>query len=142
MKCKKINNSWVIVFKKDEKVIEKLIEFVKARKIKAGYFSAIGAISQVEFAHYDLRKKKYKTKSIKQQLEIASLTGNVATKGKEIIIHAHVVVGTDKMAAYGGHLREATVAATCEVMFTAFKTRLKRRYDKNIGLNLIDLREK
>lgn len=140
MKCKKINNSWVVVLKKDERIIGKLIEFVKAKKIKAGYFSAIGALSQVELAHYDLRNQKYKTKTIKRQLEIASLMGNVATKGKEIIIHSHIAVSTDKMAVYGGHLKEATVAATCEVVFNEFKTPLNRRYAKNIGLNLLDLR--
>jgi len=140
MKYKKINGSWVIVLKKNEKIIKSLKEFVKERNIKSGYFNAIGAVSSVELAHYNLEKKKYTAKPINQPLEIVSLMGNITMKGNKRIIHGHIVVGTDKMKLYGGHLKEATVAATCEIIFNEFEEIVEKKYDENSGLNLMKVK--
>lgn len=134
-----MDGSWVIVLKKGDKIIEKLKEFVKQKGITSGYFNAIGAVNFVELAHYNLEKKRYSSKSIKKPLEIVSLIGNVAFKEEEIVIHAHIVVGTDKMELYGGHLKEATVTATCEIILNEFREEINRDYDDNTGLNLIRL---
>jgi predicted DNA-binding protein with PD1-like motif len=139
MKYKKINDSWVVVLRKDEKMIEKLTEFIKTENIRSGYFNAIGAVSSVELAHYNLEKKRYSSKLINRPLEIVSLMGNVAIKGREIIVHAHGCFGTDKMELYGGHLKEATVAATIEIIFNEFKGTLNKKYDEDTGLNLMEL---
>ena len=140
MKYKKIDDAWVIVLARGEKVIEKLTEFAKAENIQSGYFHGLGAISAVELAHYNVETKSYSVKSMEQLLEIINLTGNVARKESEIIIHAHVVAGTDKMEVYGGHLKEAVVAATCEVIFNEFQEPIHRKYDGDIGLNLMELK--
>ena len=139
MKYKKVNGSWVIVLKNGAKIIERLREFVKQEGIRSGYFNAIGAVNFVELAHYNLGKKRYSSKSISKSLEIVSLIGNIAVKEEEIVIHAHIVVGTDKMELYGGHLKEATVTATCEIIFNEFREEINRDYDDNTGLNLIKL---
>jgi hypothetical protein len=134
MEYRKIDNVWVIVLKKGERIIEKLREFVKEKKIKSGYFNAIGAVSSVELAHYNLKERKYTTRLINSPLEIVSLIGNV-TEAKSI--HAHIALGTDEMELYGGHLKEAVVAATCEIIFYEFSEMVNRKYNKEIGLNLI-----
>lgn len=140
MKYKKINDSWVVVLRKDDRIVEKLTEFIKTENIRSGYFNAIGALSSVELAHYNLEKKRYSSKLIDKPLEIVSLMGNIAAKEGEVIIHAHIVVGTDQMELYGGHLKEATVAATLEVMFSEFKEVINKEYDENTGLNLMELK--
>ena len=140
MEDKKVGNSWVIVLQKGERIIEKLTEFIKRENIKSGCFHGLGAISSLELAHYNLEKKSYTSKSISEPLEIVSFTGNVARKGDEIIIHAHIAAGTEKMELYGGHLKEAVVAATCEVIFNDLEETINREYNDDIGLNLIRLR--
>lgn len=140
MKYKKINGSWVIVLKRNEKIIESLKEFIKKNSIDLGYFNVVGAISSVELAHYNLEKKKYTTKLINQPLEIVSLMGNLTMKENERIIHSHIVVGTDKMKLYGGHLKEATVTATCEIVLNEFKEMIEEEYGESTGLNLISFK--
>lgn len=140
MEYKKIKNSWVIVLEKGEKIVEKLVEFVKAEDIKSGHLNAIGAVSSVKLAHYNLEKKRYSTKQIDQPLEVISLIGTVTMKGNESIIHCHIVVGTNEMSVYGGHLKEATVAATCEIIFNEFEEAINKERDENIGLNLIRIK--
>lgn len=139
MKYKKIDNTWIVVFRKGERIIEKLKEFIERENIKSGYFNALGAVSQVELAHYNLRQKTYRTRLIKEALEIVSLMGNVTHKEKEIIVHAHIVVSTDKMTVYGGHLKEATVAATGELVFKEIDALITKQYDVDTGLNLMNL---
>ena len=137
MKYKKLNGSWVIVLKRNEMIIESLKEFVKKNNIKSGYFNAIGAVSSVELGHFNLEKGGYTTKSFNQPLEIVSLMGNVSKKGKEIIIHSHIVLGTYQMEVLGGHLKEATISATCEIILHEFEETLERKYDEDTRLNLI-----
>jgi len=138
MQYKKVDEQlWVVVLKRGERVIEKLTDFIEREGIQSGYFNAIGAVSAVELGHYNLQKGEYTTKEIDSPLEIVSLMGNVSTKGEERFIHGHIVVGTDEMQLFGGHLKEATVAATCEVVFRGFREKLGREYDSNIKLHLL-----
>ena len=138
MQYKRVDErQWVVVLKRGERIMEKLTDFINREGIQAGYFNAIGAVSAVELGHYNLGKGEYTTKQIDSPLEIVSLMGNVSTKGEEKIIHGHIVVGTDEMQLFGGHLKEATVAATCEIMFKEFQEKVKREYDGDIKLHLL-----
>lgn len=142
MQYKKVDDGlWIIVLKRGERIIEKLTEFISKININSGYFNAIGAISSVELGHYNLQKGEYTTKRIDSPLEIVSLMGNVTSKGKEKVIHGHIVVGNEGMQLHGGHLKEATVAATCEIILREFKEKVSRKYDSEIQLNLIALEE-
>jgi predicted DNA-binding protein with PD1-like motif len=141
MKYKKTDNTWIIVLAKDEKIIEKIKEFIAKENIKGGHFTGIGAISHVEMAHYNLALKKYHDKALSGALEIVGLIGNVSFNNNEPVVHSHISVGTEDMQVLGGHLKEAVVSATCEIVFTEVKTKLSRKYNEEIGLNLIDLFE-
>jgi predicted DNA-binding protein with PD1-like motif len=67
------------------------------------------------------------------------LTGNVALAGGGIKIHAHAVVGLRDGSTRGGHLKEASVFPTLEVIIEETPTELRRGYDPETGLPLIDL---
>ncbi len=69
-----------------------------------------------------------------------SLVGDVAltTKGQPKV-HAHVVVGQSDGTAHGGHLLEAHVRPTLEVILTESPQHLQRVHDPETGLALIRL---
>ena len=52
--------------------------------------------------------------------------------------HAHVVVGRRDGTAHGGHLIEARVWPTLEVIIVESPQHLRRRFDAETGLALID----
>jgi predicted DNA-binding protein with PD1-like motif len=52
-------------------------------------------------------------------------------------VHAHVVVGRRDGTTAGGHLLEAHVWPTLEVMVTQEPAHLQRIYDKSVGIPLI-----
>ena len=124
---------------KGEKVVKSILAFCSSNNIEGAWITGIGALSEASLASYDLENKNYIKKTLKGSLEICSLVGNIGIKDKEQIAHIHVVLSDDKMAAFGGHLDEATVAATCEIKVEIFDHPIVRKFDEEIGLNLIQI---
>ena len=127
----------MIVLAKGDKIIEKLSEVCRNENILSGFFNGIGAVSQVEMAHFDPAKKQYHSKHMSGALEIVSLIGNITRKDDEVVIHGHISISAEDMLCYGGHLKEAVVGPTCEITLTDLKTTILRTPDKDTGLNLI-----
>jgi len=124
---------------KGEKVIESILNFCKNSGIEGAWISGIGAFASADLALYNLAKKEYTKKTFKGPLEVCSLVGNVGTMNNEYLAHIHVVLSDKEMNAFGGHLEEATVAATCELKVEIFDHPIVRKYDEKIGLNLIEI---
>ena len=66
-----------------------------------------------------------------------SLIGDVAVKDGKPAVHAHVVVGRRDGSAHGGHLVEARVRPTCELVLTETPAHLQKQIDPESGLALI-----
>ena len=72
-------------------------------------------------------------------MEITSLAGNVSTKNNEIYLHLHVNLSNNKFESIGGHLNEAIISATCEIIIITIDGSVDRYFDKEIGINLLSL---
>ncbi|MBS3113972.1 DNA-binding protein [Candidatus Woesearchaeota archaeon] len=139
MKHKQIKDTYFIRLDRGEKIIETLKNFCNKNKIKCGYFFGIGALNEVELAHYIVENKKYTSKTYKQPLEIVNMTGNITTMNNEIYLHCHIVLSDEKMHAIAGHIKEGTIAATCEIILVKLNANINRKHDDFIGLNLLDI---
>ncbi|MFH1257920.1 MAG: PPC domain-containing DNA-binding protein [Candidatus Micrarchaeota archaeon] len=134
MEFRKENQHFVIRLEKGEKVVETLNNFVSEKSILGGFFQAIGAVSAAEIGYYDLERKSYLWKSFHEEMEVVSMMGSITETG----IHAHVVLADKTFHTYGGHLKEATVAATLEVFLTEMK-KIRRKEHPEVGLKLMEL---
>ena len=143
MKSKLINESgektFAVIFEKGDEVIETLRRFANEQRLLASHFTAIGALSDVVIGFFDPAKKQYKKIPIREQVEVLSLTGDIAFEGDVPKIHAHIVLGKADGTAYGGHLLEGHVFPTIELILVESPKYLQRRLDKETGLALIDL---
>jgi predicted DNA-binding protein with PD1-like motif len=74
-----------------------------------------------------------------EQVELLSLIGDIALKDGEPQVHAHVVVGRSDGTAHGGHLVEARVRPTCELMLTESPIHLQKKFDPKLGIALIQI---
>jgi predicted DNA-binding protein with PD1-like motif len=72
-------------------------------------------------------------------VEVLSLIGDIAVENKQPKLHAHVVVGKRDGSAHGGHLLEARVRPTLEVLLIESPSYLVRRFNSTYGLALIDV---
>ena len=142
MKTQWIDNdpkTLAIIFEPGDEVIAGLTKAAVEFKLSASHFTAIGAFSDVILGYFNLEKKDYKRIPISEQTEVLSLVGDIARHKDKPKIHAHVVVGKSDGTAWGGHLVEAHVRPTLEVILTESPVHLHRKTDSETGLALIDL---
>jgi len=139
MKFQQFGNTYVVRLERGERVIETLTLFLKEEGITFSTLIATGALSAATLGYYDLQKKEYIYLAIDEDVEVASMTGNTAMRGQAPLIHAHAVLSKRDFQTVGGHVHEATVAATLEVVFRAEEARVDRALDADIGLPLMQL---
>jgi len=130
--------TWVLIFDKGDEPVAGLTAFAKAQKLGAAHFTAIGAFSDVTLGYFDRAKRDYKKIPLHEQVEVLSLLGDIALDNGEPKVHAHVVVGRADGEARGGHLLEAHVWPTLEVVLVESPRHLRKRHDPETGLALID----
>ena len=131
--------TYLLVLDPDEEVVSGLVGFVTEKAITAGHFTAIGAVSGAMLGFFDRKTKEYTKIPQDGQAEVLSLIGDVALKADGSPgIHAHAVLGLPDGSARGGHLIEATVWPTLEVVLTESPRHLRRTFRPELGLALID----
>ncbi len=131
--------TWVLIFDTGDEFPHPLVSFAHDNAIDAAHFTAIGAFSDVSLGWYDLEAQGYRSTHIDGQVEVVALSGDIAASDDGPVVHAHVVVADYTALTRGGHLLDAHVRPTLEVVLTETPAHLKRRHDPTSGLALIDL---
>ncbi|MEW6638383.1 MAG: PPC domain-containing DNA-binding protein [Actinomycetota bacterium] len=143
MRSKRLHESdgqktYALVFDEGDEVISTLTGFARENGLDAASFTALGAFGAATLGYFDMDEKEYRKIPVHEQVEVLSLLGTVAPKEDgEPQVHAHVVLGTSEGAARGGHLLEARVRPTLEVVLTESPEHLRRRMDEKTGLPLL-----
>jgi uncharacterized protein len=132
--------TFVLVFETNDELALGLREFASEQKLASASFKAIGALSSVKLGWLNWETKQYEPAvSLDEQVELLSLIGDVALKDGEPQVHAHAVIGKRDGTAHGGHLLQAHVRPTCEVVLTESPAHLKKEFDPAAGIALIKL---
>src|SRR3954463_16686992 len=129
--------SFALVFDTGEEPVQLITTFAAEHQTRAARFSAIGAFSDAVLGYFDWQKKDYEKIRITEQVEVLSLLGDIALADGKPKLHAHVVLGKRDGTAHGGHLLEAHVRPTLEVILTESPSYLERVHDPETGLALI-----
>jgi predicted DNA-binding protein with PD1-like motif len=69
---------------------------------------------------------------------VQSLVGDITLENGTPKVHAHVMIGKADATADWGHLVEGHVPPTLELVMTESRGYLRRRFDAESGLALID----
>ncbi|MFL5805086.1 MAG: PPC domain-containing DNA-binding protein [Roseiflexaceae bacterium] len=129
--------TFAIIFDKGDECMTGLLDFAKHQNLAGAHFTAVGAFSDVTLGFFDRTRMEYKRIPVDEQVEVLSLVGNIALDDGAPKVHAHVVVGKSDGMAYGGHLLEAHVWPTLEVIVVESPKHLRRTTDRETGLPLI-----
>ncbi len=125
--------------KPKQELLGSIASYCREHGITSGI--VIGIIGSVEKAKLNYLMElpgKYEGVEYPGPLEIVCAQGSVALKDNELIVHIHIQLSEQK-ACHGGHLAEATVFSTAEVVIAELDYQLKRYSDSYTGLNeLID----
>ena len=130
--------TYLLVFHTGQEVMKGLLAFARQHKLVAGHLTGIGAISDAVVGYFDPEKDTYLRIHEKGQHEVLSLTGNLALYDGEPFYHVHVALGLRDGSARGGHLFEATVRPTVELVLTAYPKPVRRKVDPETHLPLLD----
>jgi predicted DNA-binding protein with PD1-like motif len=133
--------TFVLVFNEGDRVMENLHAFARKEGLTAAHFTAIGALREVTVGIYDFDRNDYVEIPLGEQVEVLTLNGNVTLKDGQPAIHAHLVVAKRDGTAHGGHLIEAVVRPTLEVVLAETGGKLQRTIDPESGFGFIDLQD-
>jgi predicted DNA-binding protein with PD1-like motif len=133
--------TFAVVMKSGDEAMACLQEFAISQAISGAQVTAIGAFSAAELAFFDWNTKAYHPIAVDEQVEVASLIGDIAQgpDGKPSI-HLHAVLGRQDGSTRAGHLNRGDVRPTLEVIVTEMPTHLCKKKDPESGLALIDLK--
>lgn len=136
MKFKQVNRLYLIKLEKGEEIVSSLAKFALKNKIKFASISGIGGLQSVILKYYDLKQKKYLPKKFTHgNYELLNLTGNLTWMAKKPIIHLHTVLGDSNYHCFGGHLEEAIISVTAEIIITPANKIIERTPNQEFKLN-------
>jgi predicted DNA-binding protein with PD1-like motif len=134
----KQTKEYSVIFGKGDEAFSGLLEFAEKYHIKSAHFTAIGALNGATLAWFDPQRKMYKKIPIHGQVEVVGMSGDIALYQGRPIVHTHMVVATSDGTTRGGHVLEASVSPTLEVMLTVDPITMQKRFDPETDLTLID----
>jgi len=132
--------TFVVVLEPGEEVLTTLAGFAMENAMGGASLTAIGAFQGATIGWFDLQAKSYRKIPVQEQCEVLSIIGDVAEgdDGRPSL-HVHAVLGLSDGTTRGGHLLEAHVQPTLEVMVVETPGHLRRRKRPELGIALIDL---
>ncbi len=136
MDFKRFGNKIIMRIDRGEEVVETIKKFCEDHKITLGSISGLGAAERIKVGLFDVLEKKYYSKEFVGDYEISNLTGNISTMNGETYLHIHITITDDEMRGFGGHLNEALISATCELVIDIIDGMVDREFNDDIGLNL------
>ena len=147
MQCKLLHQengkrTFAVILQKGDEAMRCLQEFAVRERLGASQITAIGALSGARLAFFDWDTKRYLPIPVEEQVEVASLVGDIAVgpDGKSSV-HVHAVLGRRDGTALAGHLQEGRVRPTLEIIVTESPTHLCKVKDEESGLALISARK-
>ncbi|MCO5065186.1 MAG: DNA-binding protein [Rhizobiaceae bacterium] len=132
--------TFALVLEPGEEAFGAIRAFAVREDIDGAQLSAIGAFSSAVVGFFDFARKDYARIPVDEQCEVLSALGDIALGDDEMpSLHLHVVLGLSDGSCKGGHLLEAHVNPTLEVIITESPRVLRRRKREGLGVALLDL---
>jgi len=114
-----------------------ILAIARTEKISTARVEAIGGVEELRLAYFNRRTKRYEEQDFKEFLEVTGILGNVTLKDGKPFLHIHGTFGRRDLSALAGHVMSAKVFPLLEVVITPTKNRALRRFDDELGLNVI-----
>ncbi len=140
MRVRQIGERFLIRLEPGEEAMASLRAWAMEQNVGFAVLWAIGTMRRAVLGFFDPATMVYRSIPVEEQVEVISMTGNIA-RGEEDapIVHAHVVLSRDDGTTVGGHLMEGEVFPMLEVVAVVLPETVRRRPDPAIGLTPWDL---
>jgi uncharacterized protein len=119
------------------RIPDDILAIAKREKIVTARVEAIGGVNELRLAYFNRDAKRYEEHDFKEFLEVTGILGNVTLKDGKPFLHIHGTFGRRDLSTLAGHVMTANVFPLLEVVITPTKNRALRRFDDDLGLNVI-----
>ena len=137
MEYRKFGDTYIVRMDPGEEILTQLKVFAEQEGVKLAFVTALGAVKDFTVGVFDTGAKVYKSNRFQGVYEIVSLVGTINTMNDAFYCHLHMCAADQEGHAFGGHLNEAVISATCELVVTCLPGRTDRVFSDEVGLNLI-----
>ena len=139
MRSRAVQGGYAVVLQRGDDLLECLLQLARDTGLRAGFFTGLGAVCDVQLAYWDMERREYLCTDLDGDQEIGALTGNIAQLDGQPFVHAHAVVSGHDLLARTGHVMRARVSATVELFVHDFGGAIHRAPDAATGLKLWQL---
>jgi predicted DNA-binding protein with PD1-like motif len=129
---------YAVIFYQGDEAFSGLLEFAEQYQVTSAHFTAIGALNKATLGWFDPQRRMYKKIPVNGQHEVIGMSGDIALYQGKPVVHTHMVVGSPDGTTLAGHVLDAYVSPTLEVMVTVDPITMKKRFDPATDLTLID----
>lgn len=129
------NRIHVFRVKPKQELLGEITKYCQENQLTSGI--VLGIIGSLENARLNFLKElpgKYQGVDYSGPLEIVCAQGSVALNDNTLIVHIHIQLSIEDICA-GGHLAQAMVFSTAEVVIGELDYQLRRQFDDYTGLN-------
>ncbi len=135
----KTPTGYLMVLRENDNVLQHIEQLANIENVPSASFTGIGFAEEATFGFYDFKAKKFNPKTLKK-VEMGSLTGSIAWKGKDPSIHLHGVATDEKFDAYGGHILSLYVGTgSMEIYVTVNDRKLERKTEQPLNADVLQL---
>ncbi len=136
MEYRRFHDTVVMRIDRGEEILTQLKAMALQENIRLASVRALGAVGDFTVGVFKTGEKKYYANHFSGDFEIVSLTGTISTMKGEYYAHLHMSAGDEQGHVFGGHLNEAIVSATCEMVVEIIDGQVDREFSEDVGLNL------
>lgn len=119
------------------KIPKDIVSIAIKEKFDTARVEAIGGVDKLRLAYFNRMTKKYDESDYYEFFEVTSLLGNITLKDAKPFLHAHGNFGRKDRSVIGGHIVSANVFPLLEVVVTPTVNKALRKFDEDLGLNVI-----
>ena len=135
MKYRKIGEKIFVSLQSGDLINKSLTEISVKENISNAWINGIGAIDSVEVGYMDVVNKKYQKRNFNDNYELISLIGNISIKDGVPFVHTHITFSDTEYKVFGGHLFDANITATGEIILTVADSKIDRQFNENVGIH-------
>lgn len=142
MEYREYNDKIYVRLDKGDEVLSSLVKVCEQKQITTAQIQGIGGCQKAVVGVFDPDRRDYNREEVNALLEMISLDGNITVYEGNPYIHAHASFAYrgdgGKAAVLCGHLLEAVIGLTGEIVITPAEGRITRRYDESLGIRVWD----
>ena len=124
---------------KGSEVLAGIAEICEKEGVQLAEISAIGAVDKITVGLYNVEEQKYHSNTFEDEMEMTGLLGTATRKDGQVYLHLHGSFSDVHGHTFGGHVNQAFISATCEVVIRRIAGEIGRRYDPETGLFIMDI---